>query len=442
MCLEKEAHMAETFILRGNICYSESPRSLAVTEKGYLVCIEGRSAGVWKSLPEQYAGLPVTDYKDSLIVPGLVDLHLHAPQYTFRGMGMDLELLDWLNTRTFPEEAKYEDLEYAGKAYNIFAESMKKSATTRACIFATLHREATALLMDLMEDTGLVTMVGKVNMDRNCPDYLREESPERSAQETRAWLDGIAGRYRNTKPILTPRFIPTCSDELMRKLKEIQEEYRLPVQSHLSENKGEIAWVKELCPWAGYYGGAYDGFGLFGGEVKTIMAHCVWPEEAEKERMKEQGVYIAHCPQSNTNLSSGIAPVREYLDKGMNIGLGTDVAGGVGESIFRAMADAIQVSKLRWRLADETKRPLSVEEAFYLGTKGGGSFFGNVGSFEEGYELDAVVIDDRALKSPLPLSVRERLERIIYLSDERHIRAKYVAGARVFDMADDMSPAD
>ena len=147
---------------------------------------------------------------------------------------MDLELLEWLNTRTFPEEAKYSDMEYARKAYTIFAENMKHSATTRACIFATMHREATELLMDLMEETGLKTMVGKVNMDRNSPDILVEETAE-SLRETRQWLEDIKGRYRNTAPILTPRFIPTCSDTLMEELKKIQMEYDLPVQSHLSE---------------------------------------------------------------------------------------------------------------------------------------------------------------------------------------------------------------
>ena len=189
--------------------------------------------------------------------------------------------------------------------------------------------------------------------------------------------------------------------------------------------------MRELCPWAESYGHAYDHFGLFGGEAKTIMAHCVWSQGKELDLMEERGVYIAHCPQSNVNLSSGIAPVREYLNRGMNIGLGTDVAGGSGESIFRAMADAIQVSKLRWRLVDESLKPLTIEEAFYLGTKGGGSFFGRVGSFEVGYEMDAVVLDDGYLMHPQELTVKERLERLIYLGDERSITAKYAAGAAI-----------
>ena len=141
---------------------------------------------------------------------------------------------------------------------------------------------------------------------------------------------------------------------------------------------------------------------------------------------------MAHCPASNTNIASGIAPVRRFLDEGLRVGLGSDVAGGHSTSLFRAMADAIQVSKLRWRLVDETLKPLTAEEAFYLGTKGGGGFFGKAGSFEEGYEMDVLVLNDESLKHPQPLSLKERLERFIYLSDERHIDAKYVAGNKIF----------
>ncbi len=420
------------FILKGNICYSEDVHTLKTVEQGFLVCQDGKSAGVFKEIADQYADYPIIDCGDQLIIPGLVDLHIHAPQFAFRGLGMDLELLDWLNTNTFPEEARYADLEYAGKAYRIFAEAMKRSATTRACVFATIHVPATELLMDLMEETGLKTMVGKVNMDRNAPEYLCERCAEQSELDTAAWLKDTGLKYENVKPILTPRFIPSCTDDLLERLGRLQKKYGLPVQSHLSENQDEIAWVKRLCPNSRFYGDAYDRFGLFGGESKTVMAHCVSSTEEEIELMKERGVYIAHCPQSNTNLSSGIAPVRTYLDRQMNMGLGTDVAGGSGESIFRAMADAIQVSKLRWRLKDDSLKPLTVEEAFYLGTLGGGSFFGKVGSFLKGYEFDALILDDSSLRHPRPLTLRERLERFIYLSDDRNITGKYAEGRKIF----------
>ena len=419
------------FILRGNIVYSKSQTELAVCEHGYLVCKGEKVEGVYQTLPFRLGGSPIRDYGECLIIPGLTDLHVHAPQYAFRGLGMDMELLEWLETNTFPEEAKFEDAEYAEKSYRIFADSMRRSATARACIFATVHRPATLLLMDMMEKTGLVTMIGKVNMDRNCPDYLCEETAE-SAEETLEWIKDVLHRkYSRTLPILTPRFIPSCTDELMEELKKIQMRYDLPLQSHLSENPGEIAWVKELCPWSEFYGDAYDRFGLFGADCPTIMAHCVYSDERETARMKENNVFIAHCPESNTNLASGIAPVRRYLEEGLQVGLGSDVAGGTTENMFHAMAHAIQASKLRWRLKDDTLEALTAEEAFYMATKGGGAFFGKVGSFEPGYEFDAVVLDDSGLPHPQSLDIRSRLERLIYLADQEEIRAKYVRGQEI-----------
>lgn len=422
----------KSFVLKGDICYSEDRNLLRTVEQGYLVCLEGKSEGVFKELPEQFVNLPLTDCGDQMIIPGLIDLHIHAPQFSFRGLHMDLELLDWLNTNTFPEEARYKDLDYAKKAYQIFADAMKKSGTTRACIFATIHGPATEVLMEIMEETGLKTMVGKVNMDRNSPEYYCENSAAESARDTEAWLEHVMLKYTNVSPILTPRFIPSCTDELMEQLSGIQKKYRIPVQSHLSENLSEVEWVKGLCPASRFYGDAYDQFGIFGGKVKTVMAHCVYSSKAEIGLMKERGVFIAHCPQSNINLASGVAPVRTYLEQEMNIGLGTDVAGGSGESIFRAMVDAISASKLRWRLLDESLKPVTVEEAFYMGTLGGGAFFGKVGSFLKGYEFDALILDDSSLPHPQALSLKERLERFIYLSDDRHIKGKFTEGSRIF----------
>lgn len=212
----------------------------------------------------------------------------------------------------------------------------------------------------------------------------------------------------------------------------------MPVQSHLSENQGEIEWVKQLRPDAAFYGDGYDKYDLFGDrnldqeKVRTVMAHCVWSTDDEVRRIKDNGVFIAHCPASNMNLSSGIAPIRKYLDLDMKVGLGSDVAGGQTESIFRAITDAIQVSKMYWRHVDEKAKPVTFEEAFYMATKGGGEFFGKVGSFETGYEFDALVLDDSALKSPNDLNIRQRIERAIYLSlDLNGIVAKYAAGRKI-----------
>ena len=227
--------MKKSFVIKGNICQTITPDALDLHEKAFAVCVDGVSVGVFENLPSEYADLPLYDFGDALVVPGLVDLHIHAPQYAFRGMCMDLELMDWLNRYTFPEEEKYEDLEYAKKAYTIFVEALKKGATTRSCIFATRHRYATELLMELMEESGLVSYVGKVNMDREASEDLTEKSADISAYTTFGWINAVKDRFENTKPILTPRFIPCCTDKLMEELREIQMAYGIPVQSHLSE---------------------------------------------------------------------------------------------------------------------------------------------------------------------------------------------------------------
>lgn len=419
--------MKRSFVLHGTVCYSQTPQTLCTAPDSYVVCEDGVCRGVYQQLPERWRGLPVKEWGDALILPGLTDLHTHAPQYAFRGMGMDKQLLDWLETYTFPEEAKYAQMEYAARAYTMFVRDLANSATTRACIFGTLHVPATLELMRQLEETGLICYVGKVNMDRNSPDCLCEASAEQSADATEQWLRACPADSR-IKPMLTPRFVPSCSDALMGRLRDLQRRYQLPVQSHLSENRSEIEWVKQLNPKASSYADAYRMFDLFGAGVPTIMAHCVSCEPQEIELLRERGVYVAHCPQSNENLSSGIAPVRRYLEEGICIGLGTDMAAGSSLSIFRAMGEAVQMSKLYWRYVDEQAKPLTAAEAFYLGTKGGGSFFGKVGSFEDGYAFDAVVMDDSAICTPLALRPEQRLERLLYLSDQCVMRRKYVAG--------------
>ena len=430
--------MNNSFIIKGNICQTISPKELDLHEKAYVVCENGVSKGVFEELPNEYLGLPIYDYGDALIFPGMVDMHVHAPQYAFRGTSMDLELMDWLNRYTFPEEEKYENLEYAEKAYSLFVNALKNGATTRACIFATRHRFATELLMKMMEESGLVSYVGKVNMDREASEKLTEESADRSAYETFGWINAVKDKFAQTKPILTPRFIPCCTDKLMEELREIQMAYGIPVQSHLSESKGEIEFVKFLRPENAFYGDSYNEYDLFGKnddidtDVKTVMAHCVWSTDEEVELMRKNGVFVAHCPASNMNLTSGIAPIRKYLDLGLNVGLGSDIAGGHSESIFRAITDTIQVSKMYFRMVNESYKPLVFSEAFYLATKGGGKFFGKVGSFEDGYEFDAVVMNDDVLAHPQPLNLAERMERAVYLGlDEKGLIAKYVAGKKV-----------
>ena len=424
--------MNAKFVCKGDVVFSIDQEHMQSIEQGYVVCEDGICMGAYRELPAEYAQYPVVDCGENLILPGMTDLHVHAPQYTFRGLGMDCELLDWLKTYTFPEENKYQDIIYAREAYSYFAEDLKRGFSTRAVIFATIHNVATLELMDQLEDTGLITYVGRVNMDRNGGSGLQEESAESSLRSTRQWLEAVQGRYHNTMPILTPRFIPTCSDELMLGLGALAKEKGLRIQSHLSENPSEIAWVKELVPAADCYANAYEIFGHMGSEeFPTIMAHCVYSDAREMEILKAHGVYVAHCPDSNLNICSGIAPVRKLLDAGIHVGLGTDVAGGSSLNMVRTMLTTLQVSKMYHTLLERACAPLTFEEPFYLATMGGGQYFGKVGSFQKGYDFDAVVVDDSRMKSTRHLTPRERAERMIYNDADCLIRKKFVAGRQV-----------
>jgi len=418
------------FAIKGHICHSVDKDRMDIFEDHYVVCEDGVCRGVFAQLPERFSDCPVQDHSGRLIIPGMSDLHIHASQFSYRGLGMDMELLQWLEHHAFPEERKYEDLAYADRAYSQFVAHLRRSESTRACIFTTIHRSSTELLMEKLEESGLVCYVGKVNMDRNSPDFICEKDAK---AETRRWLENTAQKWKNTKPILTPRFIPSCTDDLLYELGRLSREFDVPVQSHLSENLSEISWVKELVPAAKNYGDAYAIFDLFGGNgQKCVMSHCVYSDDEELQTMKKNGVVIAHCPESNMNVASGVAPINRYLDLGLQVGLSTDVAGGSHESMFRAMIHAIQSSKLRWRLLDQSVKPLTFDTAFYLATRGGGAFFGKVGAFDDGYEFDAVVLDDSDLDHPQELTTHERLERVVYLGSERNICGKYVRGRKLF----------
>ena len=420
--------MKKCIVLKGDIIWTESPDGFRYQENGYLAVEDGLVHGVYASAPE--GEYELLDFTGSIIAPGLSDLHVHAPQHQFAGLFMDEELLEWLNAHTFPYEARFSDTGYAEKAYRSFVSELGSGATTRAAVFATIHRRSSLILMRQMESAGLRGYVGKVSMDRNSPDILIEGTDEAIAEEE-AFLEE-ASRFSKVLPIITPRFIPSCSDSLLQWLGDKAIKDNLPVQSHLDENLSEVEWVKELCPWSRSYADAYGRFGLLG-DMPTIMAHVVWPTEEEMDLLFKRNVYVAHSPSSNTNLRSGIAPVRRFLDKGIRVGLATDAAGGSSLSMLRMVTDAVQVSKLRSRYVDDSDKPLRFSEAFYLASKGGGSFFGKVGSFETGYDADIIVLDDGAFPSVLrsELSVPERLEMHAYRHSEAPVAAKFVRGERI-----------
>ncbi len=415
-------------VLKGTIVSAPALGRLEVVKGGYLVAEDGVVRGVFSALPERYAGAAVEDFGDALVLQSLADLHLHAPQYPMMAVGMDLPLLDWLNTYAFPTEARYADLDYAREVYRRLARDLVENGTTRVCMFSSLHRQATRILMEELERAGVTGYVGKVNMDRNgAPDL--QETTEESMAETLRWLEECRD-FRLVKPMVTPRFTPSCTDELMDFLGKLAAERGLPVQSHLSENRAEIAWVAELHPDCGQYWETYAKYGLW--NARTLMAHCVWSDERERRAMKDAGVTAVHCADSNQVLCSGVAPVRAMLDEGMKVALGTDVAGGSSLSMFDAAAAAIGASKSRRILDGGETGLLNAAEAWYLATSAGAAFFGAAPGFAPGGALHALVLDDSRLLQPHPLTPEERLERCLYVRQPGAVRAVWSAGRKVF----------
>ena len=423
-------------VYKAHILYTKERTGFEVLENGYVAVEDGRVVGVSADLSslgcdEQM----VTDYGDCLLIPAMNDMHVHAPQYRNQGLAMDLELLPWLQNYTFPEEKKYADKAYAERMYRRFIRDLWRFGTMRACVFSTIHTDTTRLLMNLFQESGMGAMVGKVAMNRNCPPEL-SETVEQMVEGYEALiadfpqLSILNSKFSTSlvRPIITPRFIPSCTPEMLQACGDLAAKYQLPVQSHLSENMAEIVLVHTLEKESTSYGDAYNRYGLFG-QTPTIMAHCVWTDGEELKLMKQNDVMVAHCPTSNLNIASGLAPIRRFLDEGLRVGLGSDISGGHDLSIFRMMVFAIQVSKMHYQ-QNKNRKFLTLSEAFWMATKSAGSFFGRVGSFEPGYEFDALVIDDHDLNHD-NYSLLHRLERYIYLGDDRQIVHRFCRGQEI-----------
>ena len=415
-------------VYKAHILFTKEKDQFEVFENGYIAVENGKVTGVSTNLSElDCQNAEIIDFGDKLLIPAMNDMHVHAPQVHNQGVAMDLELLPWLQNYTFPEESKYADVAYADCMYRRFLHTQWLFGTMRSVVFGTVHTESTRVLMKLYQEAGMGALVGKVAMNRNCPDALCEdvkaavEGNERLIAEF-SDVDGLV------RPIITPRFVPSCTPELLKACGELAKKYQLPVQSHLSENTSEIAWVAELEPESESYGDAYNRYGLFG-QTPTIMAHCVWTSGSELDMMKRNGVMVAHCPTSNFNIASGMAPIRTFLEEGLPMGLGSDISGGHDLNMFRMLVYAIQVSKMHYQ-QNHDKAFLTLPEIFWIATKSAGSFFGKVGSFEPGYDFDALVIDDAVLY-PSEYSLLHRLERFIYVGDDRQIVHRFCRGKEV-----------
>lgn len=419
-------------IYKANILYTPTSQAFEVIQNGYVaVDDDGFIVSVTKTKPARYADVPVTDFGDALLIPAMNDMHVHAPQYRNLGIAMDEELIPWLNNYTFPEEARFRDLHYAYAVYTRFVHNLWLNGTMRASVFATSDTPSSLLLCRLFDEAGLGGNIGLVAMDRNCPEKLQVPYTRYALEMMQFAM--ATDDFALVNPILTPRFIPACSPNLLKIIGKMAQETGIPVQSHLSENLSEIAWVRELEPESTCYGDAYNRYGLFG-QAPTLMAHCCYTEGEELELMQRNHVVAVHCPTSNCNLGSGIAPVRTFLQNDIQVALGSDISGGHHLSMFRVMQYALQMSKLQYAHSEGKLPFLTLSEAFYMATKSGGSFFGRVGSFEKGYAFDALVIDDSRLNysdtalGVKPYTLQQRLERYIYLGDDRQITHRFCQG--------------
>ena len=414
-------------IYHGSIVYSKSKDELAQFTDSYIAVENGVVEGIYPVLPEKFAGAEVTDFGNGVIIPAFSDLHVHAPQYPQRGIAMDALLYDWLHGYTFPLESKYADPEFAKTVYDAFVDDMIAHGTMHAVVFGTIHSEATGYLIERMENAGLHAYVGKVNMDMESPDYLCETA-EDSLRLTEEFLERYMGN-RTAKPILTPRFAPTCTFELMKGLGKLGQKYQVGVQTHLVESRWEAEESVRLYPECGCDTGIYEHAGLLG-NGPVVGAHFIFPKEDDIRILKKYGGYAVQCPDSTLNIIAGIMQTGTLMDRGVNLGFGSDIAGGANLGVYSQVSRSVQLSKLKEFYEPDWNRTISFAEAFWIGTKHSGELFGKVGSLERGYQFDALVID--GLADPFhELTPAELVERFCYLGETGHIRARYLAGREI-----------
>ena len=411
-------------MMHANIVYSKDKEKLAVHPDSYIGIEKGKVKGIWPEIPEEYRGAPVTDHGDAVLIPAFSDLHVHAPQYLNRGLEMDLLLEDWLQECTFPMEAKFADPEFAKLVYDAFVDDMIANGTMHACVFGTIHSEATSYLLERMDSRGMKGFVGKVNMDRSAQDELLED-PAESVRATEEFLERYSGN-KNTRPIITPRFAPTCTRGLIEGLGRLGKKYGAAMQTHLVESIWEAEQARLLFPECSCDTEIYERAGLMeSGPV--IGAHFIFPSEDDLRIMQKYDSYAAHCPDATVNIIAGIMQTGALSDRGLRIGLGSDISGGHHTGVYTQAARAVQLSKLKEFYEPDGNRKISFPEAFFMATKQSGDLFGGTGSFEPGSVFDALVIDglsDAARK----LTPEQTVERFCYIGTKENIKARYING--------------
>lgn len=414
----------------------DDPAAWQFFDDGGLWMRDGRiqAAGPWAALT---AALPpgvgesatVHDYRGHLVLPGFVDCHLHYPQAgVIASYGR--QLLDWLNDYVFPAEARFADASEAERSAAFVVDRLLAHGTTTASVFATVHPHSVDAFFAAAEARGLRMLCGKVLMDRNCPPDLRDTAAGGMADSLRL-IERWHGRGR-LRYSLTPRFAPTSSPEQLRLCGELlASQPGLHLQTHLAENPCELDWVRQLFPTRGSYLDVYQHYGLAG--PRSLHAHCIHLDAAERRSLAAGGAAAAFCPGSNLFLGSGFFNLDASREAGLRVGLATDIGAGTGFSLLRALAQAYEVGQA-------LGAPLPALRGFYLATLGGARALyldDCIGSFQPGREADFIALDwaatpELAWRMERCQTLAERLFALMMLGDERCVVATHVMGEVAF----------
>lgn len=437
---QENTHQNENGFLyvRGSILhFLEDPahveliHSFQYFEDGLLIIKGGKvvEVGPYKSLKSKIEG-KVIDYKGKLIMPGFVDTHIHFPQVEMMAAYGE-QLLEWLDTYTFPTEKKYGDKAYSTKMSKFFLDQLLKNGTTTALVFGSVHPESAEAFFTESHKRNMRMIAGKVMMDRNAPDYLLD-TPEKGYMETKKLIEKWHKKGRQLYAV-TPRFAPTSSPEQLYKAGELMKEFPdVWMHTHMSENTDEIAWVKELFPEREGYMDVYHHYGLTG--PRSVFAHSIHLTDKEWELFQSTKSAISHCPTSNLFLGSGLFNLKKADSLKVKVGLGTDVGAGTSLSHFVTLNEGYKIQQLQ-------RNKLSAFKGLYLATLGGARSLelqNFIGNFETGKEADFIVVDfaatdlqeERISHSP---NIEDKLFALMMLGDERSIAATYIMGKKLYE---------
>ena len=406
------------------------PAAWEYFEDGLLAVHDGRivDAGpadaVRARLP---ADIEVTDYAGKLIVPGFIDCHVHFPQLDIIG-SYGAQLLDWLNQYAYPVEAKFADPDHAREVANAFVDELLRNGTTTALVFGTVHAHSADAIFEAAEARSMRLIAGKVLMDSNCPEELRD-SPDSGYAESKALIERWHGKGRLGYAI-TPRFALTSSPEQLAAAGKLADEYPDTwIHTHLAENMDEVEQIARQFPDSRSYLDVYEQFGLV--RERAVFAHCLHMNDQDRASMAANRAAAAFCPTSNLFLGSGLFDLTAMREAGVCCGLGTDVGGGTSLSLLRTASEAYKVLHLR-------EHALPATQALYLATLGAAEALrldDKIGNFEEGKEADFAVLDFEgsnltARRCAAASTIEEKLFALMTLADDRNIAATYVEGRR------------